>query len=162
MPMSIETTTLTIFADYSQFYLQDKRSEADLAEIWDERTVADLIAVGPGVVAVGTARNYHVPVTVRTLLAAPEENLNRWDHVAEASLSVPSGFLLVYGPTEWPNVTRIAIEPDHYVVRIYYANLDTVSSNGLEGDDYYEVALWPGPEKVPQVLKRSEWSTKRL
>jgi len=160
--MSNETTTLTIFADYSQFYLQDKQSDADLAEIWDERSVADLIAVGPGVVAVSTARNYHVPVAIRTLHAAPEEDLNRWDYVAEASLSVPSGRLLIYGPTEWPNVARKAIEPDQYVVRVYYAGLETVGSNVLEGDDYYEVALWPGPEKVPLVLKRSEWSVKRL
>ena len=59
------------------------------------------------------------------------------------------------------NVARIAIEPDQYVVRVYYAGLETVGSNVLEGDDHYEVALWPGPEKVPQILKRSEWSVKR-
>jgi hypothetical protein len=160
--MGNEATTLTIFADYSQFYLQDERSEATLAEIWDERSVADLIAVGPGVVAVGTARNYYVPVAVRTLDESPEEDLNRWDHVAEVSLSVPSGCLLIYGPTEWPNVARMALEPGHYVVRVYYEHLESVSQNGLEGDDSYEAALWPGPEKVPQVLKRSEWSLKRL
>ena len=105
---------LNIFADYHQFYLEDGNSEADLTEIWDERTSADMIATGPGVVGVGTARNYHVPVTVRMLDSEPEEDLGRWDHVTEASLAVPSGRLLVSGPTEWPDVRRIAIKPGHY------------------------------------------------
>jgi hypothetical protein len=153
---------LNIFADYHQFYLEDDNSEADLAEIWDERTSADMIATGPGVVGVGTARNYHVPVTVRMLDSEPGEELGRWDHVSEASLAVPSGRLLVCGPTEWPDVRRIAIKPGHYRARVHCANLESVAQNGIDGDDFYEVVLWPGAEEPPRVLKRSEWSIKRL
>jgi hypothetical protein len=158
----IDEVRRNIFADYHQFYLQDGNSEADLAEIWDERTSADMIATGPGVVGVGTARNYLVPVTVRMLDSEPEEELGRWDHVTEASLAVPSGRLLVYGPTEWPDVERIAIEPGHYRARVHCAKLESVAQNWIDGDDFYEVVLWPGAEEPPRVLKRSRWSTKRL
>jgi len=153
---------LNIFADYHQFYLEDGNSEADLTEIWDEQTSADMIATAPGAVGVGTARNYHVPVTVRMLDSEPEEDLGRWDHVTEASLAVPSGRLLVSGPTEWPNVRRIAIKPGLYRARVHCANLESVAQNGIDGDDFYEVVLWPGAEEPPRVLKRSEWSIKRL
>ena len=128
---------LNIFADYHQFYLKDENSEADLTQIWDGRTSADMIATGPGVVGAGTARNYHVPVTVRMLDSESEEDLGRWDHVSEASLGGPSGRLLVSGSTEWPNVRRIAIEPGHYRARVHCANLESVAQNGIDGDDYY-------------------------
>jgi hypothetical protein len=159
---SSETTTLTVFADYQQFYLQDEQLEADLAEIWDERTSADMIATGPGVVGVCTARNYHVPVTVQVLDSEPEEDLGPWDHVAEASLEFPSGCLMVYGPTEWPNVTRTEVEPGYYRVRVYYAGLETVSPNGIDGKDFYQVVLWLADtySREPRVLKRSDWSLK--
>ena len=152
---------LNVFADYHQFYLQDENSEADLTQIWDERTSVDMIATGPGVVGVGTARNYQVPVTVRMLDSEPGEALGRWDHVTEASLAVPSGRLLVSGPTDWPNVRRIAIEPGYYRARVHCANLESVAQNGIDGDDYYEVVLWPGAEEPPRVRKRSKWSIKR-
>ena len=140
---------LNIFADYHQFYLEDGNSEADPTGIWDERTSADMIATGPGVVGVGTARNYHVPVTVRMLDSEPEEELGRWDHVTEASLAVASGRLLVCGPSDWPDAERLAIEPSDYRVRVYYARLESVAANGIDGHDFYEVVLWPGAEEPP-------------
>ena len=152
---------LHIFADYHQFYLQDENSEADLAEIWDERTSADMIATGPGVVGVGTARNFDVPVTVRILDSEPEEDPDRWDHVAEAPLALPSGELLIFGPTDWPDAERLAIEPGHYRARVHCANLESVAQIGIDGEDFYEVVLWPGAEEPPRVLKRSEWSMKK-
>src|SRR5215213_7910681 len=85
---------LNIFADYHQFYLQDGNSEANLAEIWDERTSADMIATGPGVVGVGTARKSR-PRDGKDARLRAGEDLGRWDHVTEASLAGPSGRLLV-------------------------------------------------------------------
>ena len=154
---------LNIFADYSQFYLEDGHYvHSDLPRLWNEQSSADMIAAAPGVVAVGTARNFDVPVTVRILDSEPEEVPDRWDHVAEASLAPPSGELLISGPTDWPDAERLVIEPSDYRVRVYYARLENVAANGIDGDDFYEVVLWPGAEEPLRVLKRSEWSIKRL
>ena len=119
----------------------------------------DMLATGPGIVGVGTARNFHVPVTVCVRDSEPEEeDLGRWDHVAEASLPVPSGCLMVRGCTEARrNAARIAFEPGLYRVCVYYLNLDSVSANGIEGDDSYKVVLWPSWEEATRVLKRSGW-----
>lgn len=161
--MSATTRRFTVFAEHHQFCLRD--AQADLPQLWDERSVADMITTGPGAIGVGTpAEVRHVPVTVRMLGSEPEdENLDPWDHVTEAGLSLASGCLLVHGPMEPGGAERIEVEPGEYGVRIYCANLGSVSRNGLEGDDSYEVALWPGAyEGEPRVLKRSDWAKRRL
>jgi hypothetical protein len=153
---------LNIFADYSQFYLEDGHYvHSELPRLWNEQSSADMIAAAPGVVAVGTARNFDVPVTVWILGSEPEEDPDRWDHVAEAPLALPSGELLIFGPTDWPDAERLAVEPGHYRARVQCANLESVAPNGIDGEDFYEVVLWPGAEEPPRVLKRSEWSMKR-
>ena len=60
-----------LFADYFQFYIQDELAEGNLGEAWSREAVARMIAVVPGVVGIGTFRNWHVPVT----LEVPTENL---------------------------------------------------------------------------------------
>ena len=43
----------------------------------------------------------------------------------------------------WPKVARKEAEPGYNGVLVYYAGLDTVSLNRLDGDDFYQVVLWP-------------------
>jgi hypothetical protein len=80
-----------LFADYYQFYLQDEAAAGDLSEAWTETAVQRLLAVGPGALGVGTARNNTVPVTVEVLPAAPAPDFERWDQVVECPLEVPTG-----------------------------------------------------------------------
>lgn len=146
---------LEVFADYFQFLLEDGRLSGDLAEVWNERATADRIAVGRGVVGVQTARNYLVPVTVELRDSEPQENWDLWDHIAECSLEVPSGQLIIYGPTEFPEeAPRLLLRPGTYRARIYYGGLDSVANNGLDGDDHYRVVLWPGLVGPTKLLKR--------
>ena len=51
-----------LFADYHQFYLQDEGAAGDLSDAWTDAAVAQLLAVAPGVVDVGTVRDTTVPV----------------------------------------------------------------------------------------------------
>src|SRR5919205_1005823 len=99
--MSSETK-LEIFADYHQFYLSDEGATSRTEDIWtDPQSVFDMIDAGPGEVAVGTVRNFTVPVTVRILDSNPECNPDRRDHVTEASLEITSGRLVVMGCTDY-------------------------------------------------------------
>jgi len=148
-----------LFADYHQFYLQDEQADGDLSDHWTPGATDRLLAVAPGVVGVGTARDTTVPVTVAVLGGPPpgDEDLSGWDQVNECSLSVPSGRIVVAGCTDYfPEAARIDVAPGSYRARIYYGGLDTLSEDGLEGSDRYAVALWLAPEDGPNVVKPRE------
>ncbi|OKH20945.1 hypothetical protein [Chroogloeocystis siderophila] len=147
---------IEVFADFFQFYLQDEQSDGNLSDSWTSQAVSDMLAVAPGVIGVGTARNMIVPVEIEVLDSKPNDNFDHWDHVTETSLEVPSGRIIIAGCTDYfPEAPRIIVEPGTYRVRVYYNALDSVDESRLEGDDYYKVVLWLDANIVePQVLKR--------
>jgi hypothetical protein len=144
-----------LFADYFQFYLQDESADGNLGDSWTEVAVARLLAVAPGAIGVGTVRNMDVPVVVEVLVAEPIPDLDSWDHVTECSLDVPSGRIVIAGCTDYfPNAERIDVEPGTYLARVSYGALDSLSEDGLDGDDRYRVQLWQAPSIEPRVLRQ--------
>lgn len=144
-----------LFADYFQFYVQDENAKGDLSESWTKEAVANLLALAPGVIGVGTVRNMFVPVTVDVLDALPDLELSKWDHVVECDIEVPSGRLVVAGCTDYfPDAARIRVTPGHYRARITYGDLDRLSEDHLEGEDHYHVALCLAPPGGLRVLKQ--------
>lgn len=112
----------------------------------------------PRIIGISTARNTTVPVRVDILNGQPNDDFTDWDHVAEASLEVPSGQIVVAGNSDYiPNAKRLPVPPGSYRVRVYYGELDSISEDGLDGDDHYSVTIWPGGYKPPEVLKK--WSS---
>jgi hypothetical protein len=145
--------TFEVFADYFQFYLADEGLEGDLSDAWTDEAVAQLLALVPGVIGVGTARNMDVPVEVQVLDQAPADHLVEWDQVNECTLEVPSGRIVVAGCTDyWPDAARVPVTPGTYRARVYYGDLNSVSENGLDGKDRYRIALWPAPAAPPLAL----------
>ena len=141
-----------IFADYFQFYLQDEQAEGDLSDAWTEEAVQDLLALTDGTIGVGTVRNMTVPVTVQVLNGPPDDDLTSWDRVNEGSIRVPSGSIVVAGCTDYfATAARIAVNPGWYRARIYYGNLQTLSEDGLEGEDHYKIVLWPTSQPKAQT-----------
>ncbi len=144
-----------LFADYFQFYLQDEAANGDLSDAWTDQAVADLVALAPGTIGVGTVRNMEVPVKVEIAAAPPPFQSSAWDHIVECDIDVPSGRIVIAGCTDYfPKAARIPVEPGHYRVRIYYGGFDTLSEDGLDGDDRYEVILWKAQAEGLRVLKR--------
>lgn len=144
----------TLFADYYQFYLQDENAEGDLSNNWTEQAVDNLLALAPGTIGVGTVRNMDVPVEVEIRDSEPPCDFEEWDHVTECSIEVPSGKIVIAGCTDYfPDAARIVVRPGNYRARIYYGNLDSLSWNRPEGDDYYKVILWPSGDTGVRVLK---------
>ncbi len=153
--MVVRSYESLLFADYFQFYLQDDSPEAGGQNPWNGQATDDLLAVAPGLVCVKTARNMIVPVQVRIHGADPGLTTDGWDHVTECCLTVRSGRIVVAGcPDYLRDATRIAVELRVYSVRILYKNLESLSANGLEGEDQYVVLLWPGEASPPRVVKR--------
>jgi hypothetical protein len=146
---------LSLFADYFQFYIQDEGATGDMSDSWNEEATARLFAVAPGAIGIGTVRNVDVPVVVEIHDQEPAEDLSQWDYVIEAELNVPSGRIIAAGCTDYfPDAKRIEVAPGSYCARVSYGALDSVSEDGLTGDDRYRVQLWLGPPLPVRILKQ--------
>lgn len=137
---------LELFADYFQFYLQDENTEVDASDLWNDEEVNKLLVVRQGFIYVGTLRNMDVPVVVRIYEAEPSiltEHNDSIDQIMECDLKVTSGKIVIAGCTDYfPEAKRIELLNGIYRTRIYYKNLNSVSGNGLDGDDSYELHFW--------------------
>ncbi len=144
-----------LFADYHQFYLQDELVQGNLGDSWTQEATERLLAITDGTIGVGTVRNMTVPVEVEVVQAEPQDSFDAWDQVNECSIDVQSGRIVVAGCTNYfPDATRIEVVPGMYRARIYYGGLDTLSEDGLDGEDHYRIVLWPGDPTPPVVLKK--------
>lgn len=115
-----------------------------MADRWTPDAVEAMFIQGDGYVAIGTARDMKVPVTVRLASAEPRVDPNEWDRVVEGTLIVRSRELMITGVTDnGMSGGKIAIAPGDYHLRALYAGLKTVSPDGLSGNDRYVIELWP-------------------
>lgn len=150
----MQTHQLTLFADYHQFYLQDEATSGGLAQAWIPEAIERMLAVADGVVGFGTLRNMQVGVTLEMLEEPPGAETTDFDHVVEGSLDARSGTLVVAGCTDYvPDAARFAPAPGTYRVRLSVSGADTLSEDGLEGEDHYWVQLWPALFDASMVLK---------
>jgi hypothetical protein len=114
-----------------------------------------MLAACPGLIAVGTVRNMTVPVRIVIHREKPPLQPEPWDRINECSISIESGKIVVMGCTDYyPDAARILVDPGVYRVRIHYGGLDTLSENELDGDDHYELILWPEPEERKTERKK--------
>jgi hypothetical protein len=155
--MAIQRHHFDLFADYHQFYLQDEPVDGNLSDSWTQEATDRLLAITDGTVGVGTARNMMVSVDVQVLDAEPHHSFDEWNQVNECSINVGSGRIVIAGCTDYfPDAARIQVAPGMYRARIYYAKLDTLSEDGLEGEDHYRVVLWRSDATPPVVLKQRQ------
>jgi hypothetical protein len=146
---------LSLFADYHQFYIQDEAVGGDLSEAWNDEATDRLLAIAPGTIGIGTVRNMDVPVTVEIHDREPGDDSSEWDHVVEASLEVTSGRTVIAGCTDYfPDAMRIPVNRGTYRARVSYGGLDTLSADGLEGDDHYRLQLWFAAPIAVRILKQ--------
>ncbi len=154
--------TVAVFADNFQFLLQDRRTECEYPESWNEEMMNGLFVAGTRIVGIGTVRDMDVYVDIEINQNPLDEkqkedipDLTDWDHAAQCTLDLPSGQLMIAGPTAGPHdATVLDVAPGHYGVRIFWANLEDVDDAGFEGSDRYKVELWPNTELEALVLKR--------
>ena len=137
-----------LFADSFQFYLQDEPADGDLSNSWTQQATERGLALAPGTIGIGTARNMTVPADIEVSDTRPvDDDWGQWDQVNECSIHVPTGRLVIAGCTDYfPEAARLSLPPGWYRARIYYGGLATVSEDGLEGEDHYRIVLWSAPE----------------
>ena len=151
----IQQLHLELFTDYFQFYIQDEQAEVDSGERWTDETVAMLLLTTNSTIWVGTVRNMDAPVSVKHFESEPfiaeRDDIGQ---VNECDLEITSGKAVIAGCTDYfPDAQRMNLANGIYRARIYYSNLEKISEDGLDGEDYYEVQLWLTNEKqAPTVL----------
>jgi hypothetical protein len=140
---------VTLAADYRQFYLWDQGMTCLAPEEYTADDVRHRIKTGPHVVVIMPARVGPIPVEVEVHDRDPGFDPTEWDHIAEASLHLPTGRLQVHECTGGP-VAGFRIAPGWYRVRSLHAGLATAD------DDRYRVVLWPAKEAGVVVVKQWE------
>ncbi len=144
-----------IFADYHQFYLMDDEVQPLIPEDVTDEDCRRRIKVAPHIMVVYPVRNTEVPVTIEVHDAEPSTDLAAWDHVAECSLEVPSGRIVIAGCTDYlPDCARLQVAPGIYRARVQYGALGALSEDGLDGDDHYRISLWPAPAAELKIIKQ--------
>jgi hypothetical protein len=151
-----QRTSYTIFADYSQFYICDGGHPGDWSDLWNDATTADRLVSLPDTVVFGTDRNFTVPVEVIVHDAEPATSalLAAADHAVLCGITLKTNDARIAGCTDYlPDAARLDIQPGTYGV--LYALHGLKSVTGLEGDDRYDIHLWPcATAPARTVLKR--------
>ncbi len=144
----------TLLADYNQFYLAAADSHTDYSDQVDDTAIDDCLLCQDDVAVVFTARNMDVPVSVELHETEPALALAAADHVVQGGLR-SAGQLVIAGCTDYlPDAARLTVPAGPLRIRVLISGLDTLSEDGLDGDDRYVVQLWPGAAAPVQVLKR--------
>jgi hypothetical protein len=132
-----------IFADYFQIYLRDE-AHSELPDDYTEENIARHLMAGPTGIIVHTARNVSVPVRIEWHDQRPTSDFDTFQHVVDAGFSCPTGQLVLAGMTDDVATSpRFSVKAGPLGVRISLSGLDTLSDNGLDGNDQYLVQLWP-------------------
>jgi hypothetical protein len=135
-----------VMADYFQIFLRDE-SDARLPTDYSEDVIARRLMVGPRAVVLHTLRNMPVPLRVEWSEGRPPVDSAAHQHIVEAGLACPSGRLVLAGMTDYePAAPRLTVKAGPIGIRFCLSGLDTLSPDGLAGDDRYLVQLWSGPE----------------
>ena len=153
----MQRKSFEVLVDYYQFYLWDKGTDPAAPEDYTDEDCTRRIKTGPNVVAICPVRNMRVPVEVEIHDVEPSYDAEKWDHIAECSLDIPTGVLEVHECTGGP-VAEFTVSPGTYRVRAFFGKLVSLDESGMEGEDYYTVILWPGKKGNVTVLK--QWTVK--
>lgn len=144
---------LSVLADYHQFYISDpKLSRQHAPENWSNDDISNRAKVEPGLVAICPVRNVRVPVEVGIWDSEPHVIFGAWQHVIEAPLET-TGLIEVEGCLDQTNA-HFSVEPGNYTVRGLFRGLDTLSEDGLEGNDFYEIQIWKSPCNGLRVIRQ--------
>jgi hypothetical protein len=138
-----------VYADYSQFYVADKTNTCDLEALWDDaQSSKRQIAVGDGLIAIGTKRYGTVPVNIEWYPVEPKLVPKGIDRINECGLTITSS-LVIGNYVSKPELIEVPIiEPGIYAVRVLYLFQKSVV-NDNDGRDEYTVQMWPVAERPP-------------
>ncbi|MFW2543626.1 hypothetical protein ACN2XU_13345 [Primorskyibacter sp. 2E107] len=148
---------LCLMAAYHQLYIMDHAAVEIAAERWSTDDLVRKAVFGGDHLIVFTARAMDVPLRVEVLPEAPPLELTGWDHIVDGAFRAGAGSAIVMGCMDHePDAARLPLAPGVYRARVSMAGLDSLSEDGLDGEDRYRVQLWPGPWQAVRVRRMHE------
>jgi hypothetical protein len=140
---------------YHQFYILDKDSPSDTDSntFWTEESHQDRLAIGTNILGVSTGCYGDVKSLIKLLEIEPVVELDKYDHIVEASIFITSGILQIIPCVSSDDAElELKLPIGEYCIRINSGNLASVV--GDEGEDFYVVQIWPSEKRKRNVLKR--------
>lgn len=144
------TYKFSIFADYFQIYIETEATlDGEHGIIWSQKELDELIQVKKGGFVMGTVRDMTVPFHVSIFSTKPDIDYSNWEQINESYIEIQGGKLFIGAMLE--ETKEIRLEDGTYQFYALYKNLNTISIDGLEGDDEYYLYLWK-VDKAPIPL----------
>jgi hypothetical protein len=150
-----------LFADYFQILVLDEASETSLDRAWNDSTLSDRIVALRDVLGIRTEVNVDIEVDVEWSTEPPGLDAERFDHVAEASVEISSGRMVVMGNSDHlPDAHRVEVIPGWVRIRVQKSNLGNAVAADIESDESSEtierirIDAWPAGPSGVEVLKR--------
>jgi hypothetical protein len=149
---SCQRKRFEVFVLYQQFRLLDRDMINEISDdIIDENELR--IMTGKYTLLITPERDGIVKVAVEIHHAEPPYNPNDWDHIAEASLHLPTGHFQVW---HWGDKREdFTVTPGWYRVRTFHGGFNTIDESGRKGNDHYLLVLWPAPPAELRVIKQT-------
>lgn len=152
---------LRLFADYFQIHVLDEGSHAVLDQVWNDRTLSDRIVALRDILGIRTEVNVDVNVNVVWSANPPRLDVEGFDHVAEASIEIPSGRMVVMGCSDYfPDAPRLEVTPGWVRIRVQKSNLTNAVAADIDSDQSVEtierirIDVWPAAPSGIDVVKR--------
>jgi hypothetical protein len=146
----------SLFAYYHQFYLADDIANLNLPTDYTNEALRARILMSEQGLVVFTVRNMDVRVRVELHGDEPRIEHEKADHVVMGSFRT-SGRIVIAGLSDWvPTAARASVPPGTLRAMVISTGLDTLSEDGLDGNDYYVVHLWPDEGIGITVLRQWE------
>lgn len=147
--------SLAFYTQYHQFFIADKEFKQDTSdeEFWTETASQTRLAIGDGILGVGTECYGHFKGEL-IVLDSKNDNveLSEYDHVVEGGINISSGILHILDCPNSHVELEIRMTPGQYRVKIYSSNLASVVDDS--GDDFYKIEIWPDINMERVILKQ--------
>lgn len=151
--------TICFTTSHHQFYINDAEAAVDMGSpaFWTDEALEARLAVAKGVLGVDTASYGEINLEIAILNEAPIlKELDKFDHVAEAGLYLPTGMFQITDCPFSDVVFESQLRKGHYRVRIYYGGLGSELNEDENAEDFYLIEVWPDPKDERVIVKKYE------
>lgn len=137
----------TVSTDYNQFYLMDAVVQPLIPEEITQQDILRRCRAAPHIVVVHSESAGPVAVEVEVEVGSQPVAQTECDHVADISLDIPSGNIMLCGCVEsLSTCKRISVKAGAYLGHVLYWGAAS------EGGERYRVVLWQGAHAAEQQV----------